>query len=107
LTKELGLIQWTKKAGEIDHLVRGLLPWPSAYTLYNGKFLKILEAQVVPQDFSQCEPGVVSEVSKEGIIVAAKKNGLLIKKVHLQDSKPMDAHSFVIGHQLQVGYQFK
>lgn len=107
LTKELGVIQWTKKADEIDHLVRGLLPWPSAHTLYNGKFLKILEAQVARQDLSQHKPGVVAEVSKEGIVVATGKNGLLIKKVHLQDSKPMDVSAFLRGHEVEVGFKFE
>jgi len=107
LTKELGAIQWAKKAGEIDHLIRGLLPWPSAYTFYKGKLLKILEAQIVEGDFSQHESGTVSEVGKEGITVATGCNGLLVRKVHLQDSKPMDAHSFVVGHEVEVGFQFK
>jgi len=107
LTKELGAIQWTKKADEINNLVRGLLPWPSAYTSYSGKFLKILEAQVVRQDFSQHKPGTVVEISREGIIVAAKSSGLLIKKVHLQDSKPMDVSAFLRGHSVEVGFQFK
>lgn len=107
MIKELGVILWTKKADEIDHLIRGLLPWPTAYTFYNGKFLKILEAKVVRQDLSQHEPGVITEVSKEGIVVAAGKNGLLIKKVHLQDSNPMDVSAFLRGHEVEVGFQFK
>lgn len=106
LNKELGAIQWGKKADDIYNLIRGSLPWPSAYTSFNGKFLKILEAQVVEQDDSQYEPGTVSGVSKEGIIVVAGGGCVLIKQVHLQDSKPMDAHSFVVGHKLQVGFQF-
>ncbi len=106
LIKELGAIQWGKKANDIYNLIRGSLPWPSAYTSFNGKFLKILEAQVVEQDDSQYEPGTVSKVSKEGIVVVAGGGCVLIKQVHLQDSKPMDAHSFVVGHKLQVGFQF-
>jgi len=107
LTKELGLIQWTKKAFEIDHLVRGLLPWPSAYTFYNGKFLKILQAKSIEGDFSQSTPGAVTQVNKKGVEVATGHGGLLVKKVHFQDSKPMDAHSFVLGHKVEVGFQFR
>ena len=107
LTKELGHIQWTKQAQEIHNSVRGLLPWPGAYTFYKGKLLKILETEVIEEDFSKNEPGEVSEISKEGIVVSTGNNGLLMKKVHLQDSKPMDAHSFVIGHEVEVGYTFK
>lgn len=107
LTKELGHIPWEKKAYEIDSLMRGLLPWPSAYTFYNGKLLKILEAQIVAGDFSPYDPGSVVRVSKDGIVVATGCNGFLIKKVHLQDSKPMDAHSFVVGHRIETGFKFK
>ncbi len=107
LTKELGLIEWTKSAQEICNLVCGLIPWPAAYTSYNGKLLKVLEAPVAGRDFDLQAPGVVLEVSKSGIVVATGDGNLLIKKVHLQDSKPMDAHSFVIGHKIAVGYRFK
>jgi methionyl-tRNA formyltransferase len=107
LIKGVGAIQWAKKAEDIDRMVRGLLPWPSAYTFYNEKLLKILEAKVVKRDFSEREPGTVTEAGKEGIVVAAGTGGLLVTKVHLQDSKSMDAHDFMIGHQLQVGFQFK
>lgn len=106
LTKGLGAVQWPKEAREIHNLVRGLLPWPAAYTRYKGRLLKILESKVVDGDFSHHEPGTVSEVSKEGITVATGGGGLLIKKVHLQDSKPMDAHSFVAGHRIEKGLKF-
>ena len=115
LTKDLGHIQWTKQACEIGNLIRGVLPWPGAYTFYKGKSLKILEAQggarhAVPlreEDFSKAEPGTVSAVDKGGITMVTGSGELLIKKVHLQDSKPMDAHSFVVGHRIETGYKFK
>jgi len=47
LTKEMGLIQWDKPAGDIHNLTRGLLPWPSAYTYFKGKMLKVLSTEVV------------------------------------------------------------
>jgi len=103
LTKELGHIQWTKTAEEIHNLVKGLLPWPTAYTYYKGKMMKMLESQIVNQDFSEYKPGTVIKVDKEGIIVSTKSGGLLIKKVHFQDSKPMTAHDFVIGHAFEEG----
>jgi methionyl-tRNA formyltransferase len=106
LTKEICRIQWAKQAFEIYNLVRGLLPWPSAYTFFEGKLLKILEVKVIDGDPSNEEPGTVLEVSKNGIVISTGNGGLLIEKVHLQDSKPMDAHSFVIGHAIEVGCKF-
>jgi len=107
LTKELGIISWTRKAVDIYNLVRGLLPWPSAYTFYKGKLLKILEAQVIEEDVSQSEPGTVLKIIKEGFVVATGQKGLLIKRVHLQDSKPMDVSAFLRGHEIKVGFKFE
>jgi len=107
LTKELGALEWGKSAAEIERLVRGLLPWPAAYTFYEKRLLKVLEAQVVDEDCSKTDPGTVLRAGKEGIVVATGHSGLLVKKVHLQDAKPMDAHSFLIGHRLEAGYRFQ
>src|SRR3989338_2557398 len=107
LIKPLGRIPWNKGAAEILNLIRGVMPWPGAYTEYNGKTLKILDAEVVNKDTAASEPGEAVEVSKSGILVATGKQGLLVKQVHLQDAKPMDAHSFMVGHDMAVGYKFK
>ena len=47
LTKKSGLVDWTKRADEIERMIRGLSPWPSAYTFEHGKMLKIWKAEVV------------------------------------------------------------
>jgi len=107
LSKDLGAISWKKGAGQIHDLIRGAVPWPGAYTIYKGKLLKVLEAQVVQGGFDGRSPGEVTRIGKEGIIVAAGRQGLLIKKVHLQDGKPMDASAFVRGHEVNVGYKFE
>jgi methionyl-tRNA formyltransferase len=106
LTKELGAVQWAKPACDIARLVRGLLPWPSAYTFYKGKILKVLEAQVIGGHFPTVEPGTVLEMSKNGITVATGRGALIMKKVHFQDSKPMGAYDFVIGHDIKTGFRF-
>ena len=106
LTKEFGCIQWKAKSADIYNLVRGSLPWPSAYTIYNGKSLKVLEAKVVKPPEGG-EPGVVLDFGVNGIVVATGDGGLLMKKVHLQDSKPMEASAFIRGHKVEVGFKFE
>ncbi len=109
LTKELGRIDWKNTASEIHDLVRGLLPWPSAYTFYQQKLLKILASEILELKNAQCQPadrGEVIEINKQGFVVAAGKGGLLVKHVHPQDARPMDAASFVRGCGLKVGYKF-
>lgn len=106
LTKELGHIQWGKPAAVLHNLVRALLPWPTAYTHYQGKLLKILETEVVSEDFCAYQPGEVAKIDKNGFTVATANKGLLVKKVHLESAKPMPAYQFVTGHQLQPGFNF-
>ena len=107
LTKELGRIRWNSKAEVIYNLVRGLLPWPAAYTFYKGKLLKILETEVMDKDFSVVSSGEVTEIDKKGFVVAAAGGGLRIKKVHFEASRPMEAHDFVAGHKRGVGFRFE
>lgn len=106
LSKELGRIDWQKSAKDIHNLVRGLLPWPGAFVSYQGKVVKILKTAVVPQEFSQT-PGTILSVTKEGIVVATGKDGLLLKEVHPQSAKPMSAHAFAVGQRLKAGGCFE
>ncbi|MDP8265780.1 MAG: methionyl-tRNA formyltransferase [Candidatus Aceula meridiana] len=105
LTKEDGLIDWRKKAEEIDSLVRGLVPWPGAYTHYKGKMLKILETEVVEVE-ENVFPGHIGSISKEGLIIGTSSKAILVKKVHLEASRAMDAASFVAGHKIEAGFSF-
>ena len=103
LTKELGLIQWNKKAETIHNLVRGLLPWPTAYTHCQGKLLKILQTQILPAKTNHKQPGEVVAIQPEGFVVATQDQELLIRQVHPESAKAMDAKSFIAGHKLKVG----
>ncbi len=105
LTKELGSVNWSKSAQEIYNLVRGLLPWPGAYTTYQDKIFKILLSTVIRQEFLQV-PGTILAITKEGILVATGKDALLLKEVHPQSAKPMSAHAFAVGQRLKVGEVF-
>ena len=106
LTKELGQIQWSKPARSISNLARGILPWPGAYTYYQGKLLKILETELVPKSFRSYSPGEVAKVDKKGFTVATADQGLLVKSVHLEASTPMSAYQFMVGHRLEPGFKF-
>jgi len=106
LTKDTGRIDWTKGAKTIRDLVRGLLPWPAAYTAYQGKTVKILDAQVLPGDTGGAKPGTVLGVDGQGIRVATGRGVLLLRRVHPESAKAMDAQSFAAGHRLSPGGHF-
>lgn len=102
LKKEHGVIDWRKSAIEIHNLVRGLLPWPMAYTHLNGKLIKILESEVV-ELVSGAAPGEISAAGSKGMVVATGQGGLRIKRVHPESGKPMLAADFIHGHKVAVG----
>ncbi len=99
LKKSDGLIDWKKEADEIYNLVRGLSPWPSAYTFLEAKRLKIWETEVKEE---QGKPGEIISADEKGILVGCKKGSLLIKSLQLEGKKKMSAPEFLRGHALNT-----
>jgi len=106
LTKEMGKINWHAPAPSIVNQVRGLQPWPGAYTFYNGKMLKITQAQISTEDTAKFTPGQVMNVNKTGFYVACPEKAVLIKEVQPEAGKVMPANSFVAGYKIAQGYSF-
>ena len=106
LTKEMGKIDWNKSAQSIVNQVRGLQPWPGAYTFYNGKMLKITQATISTEIVGKFSPGQVIKVGKNGFHVACLTQALLIKEVHPEASKVMPALSFMAGYKVVTGTTF-
>ena len=107
LTKEMGRIDWRTPARSIVNQVRGLQPWPGAYTFYDGKMLKITQAQISTQDTVKFTPGQVINVSRDGFHVACLTQALLIKEVQPEAGKVMPASSFVAGYKIAHGSCFQ
>jgi methionyl-tRNA formyltransferase len=106
LTKEMGKIDWNKSAQSILNQVRGLQPWPGACTFYNGKMLKIIQAQITAEERGRHLPGQVIKVGKNGFEIACADQGLLIKEVQPEAGKVMPASSFVAGYKIAPGSSF-
>lgn len=105
LNKKMGLIDWSQDASVIECLVRGLNPWPSAYTYLKGKTLKIWQAKVVEKQHEE-EPGTIIEVDKKHLVVACKTNALLIERLQLEGKKQMETEAFLRGYAIETGAQF-
>ncbi len=101
LDKELGNIDFSKPAIEIERLIRGLNPWPSAYTSFNGKTLKIWDADVV--DGKEGAAGEIIEVTKDSIVIQTGKDALTIKELQLEGKKRMTIDAFLRGNTVTVG----
>ncbi|MCI8639442.1 MAG: methionyl-tRNA formyltransferase [Coprococcus sp.] len=104
LKKEMGEIDWTRSAGEIERLVRGLSPWPSAYTVWNEKMMKIWEADCHPQGtVKEAEPGTVVEVTKESFKIQTGSGLLAVTALQIPGKKRMDAGAFLRGYLVRTG----
>lgn len=99
LTKELGHIDFSKPAEEIERLIRGLNPWPSAYTGLDGKTLKIWSAEVLDTKMDGCF-GEIVEVRKDALVVKTGTKDLAIKELQLEGKKRMTVDAFLRGYQL-------
>ena len=88
INKQLGKIDFNKSANEIERLIRGLNPWPSAYTKMDGKTLKIWDADVDDSE-NDSAPGTITEVGKDFIRVATGKGSLKILELQLEGKKRM------------------
>ena len=102
ISKEFGIIDWNKSAVEIERLIRGLNPWPSAYTKLGDKTFKIWKASVIEENSNE-KPGCVSKITKDGLEVQTGEGVLSFLEVQLEGKKRMDAGSFLRGYQVEVG----
>ncbi len=105
IRKELGEIDWGKSAVEIERLIRGLNPWPSAYTHLNNKTFKIWKAAVLDEAYD-CEPGCICRVSKNEMHVMTGDGVLSLLEVQLEGKKRMDIESFLRGFSVEEGTIF-
>ncbi len=103
LDKKLGEIDWTKSAVSIERLVRGLNSWPSAYTTWDGKVMKIWEAEVQEADGNEQIPGTVVSVEKDSINVLTGDGILKIKALQIPGKKRMDTGAFLRGYSVAEG----
>lgn len=105
INKSFGEIDFNLSAKRIECLIRGLNPWPSAYTHLNGKMLKIWDADVCEDEENSTDNavGTVTKVNKNSFVVKCGDGSLIINEVQLEGKKRMDAGSFLRGNGLEVG----
>ena len=105
LDKQLGNIDWNKTAVQIERLIRGLTPWPSAYTNWNEKVMKIWDAEVSAIDIEteDAKPGTIVKVEKDAFYVQTGEGLLKVCELQIPGKKRMDAGAFLRGYQVKVG----
>lgn len=102
LDKKMGVIDFSKSAEEIERLVRGLNPWPSAFTGFGGKTLKVWDAKVIPGD-REGAFGEVVEVTKDQLLVKTGSGLLALEEVQVEGKKRMPVDVFLRGNTIEAG----
>lgn len=111
LSKSTGKIDFSKDAVSIERLIRGLNPWPSAFAFIHGKMLKIWEADVLSEEEAEAagmsddtaEPGTITAIGKDKIVVKTGKDYLVVTSLQLEGKKRMDTGAFLRGYKLEAG----
>lgn len=102
--KELGRLDFSESAVSLDRLIRGVTPWPSAYTSYKGRQLKIWRAVPEKEEGASCgTPGEILKVEKDAVTVAAREGALRILELQIEGKKRMSARDFLMGVKMQPG----
>lgn len=110
LTKEDGQIDWTRPARDIHNLIRGMRPWPNAYSSIGGKRLILLrsdvQADAQPADLSSAAPGTVIAAKADDLRIATGDGTLIVREVQAEGKRPMGVRDFLAGHRLAPGDRF-
>ena len=102
IKKEMALIDWDNSAKKIYNHIRGYNPWPVAYTVADGKNMKVFESSI-SQKQSGHVPGTIVDISNEGIQVSTADFDLFLKEIQMPGSKRMPVKEFIKGNKLQTG----
>lgn len=104
IDKSLGNLDFTKPAAELERMIRGLIPWPGAFTYLNGKLLKIWDTQVsdVKVD-SSFIPGRINTSIKDELYIETSDGSLRILELQAEGKKRMYASDFLLGHKPATG----
>ena len=105
LKKEMGELDFSKPAVELERLIRGLNPWPSAFTHINGKSLKIYKAEVIGEKniADSCEPRTILDVDKVSFTIRCGNGAMRILNLQLEGKKRMDTSAFLLGYKVNAG----
>lgn len=103
ISKKMGEIDWNRSAKSIEQLIRGLDPWPSAYTKLQGKTLKLWKAEAQKENVPEGVPGEVVKVERDTFCIQTGDGILKIEEVQLEGKKRMDTAAFLRGFHLSQG----
>ncbi|HWW87201.1 MAG TPA: methionyl-tRNA formyltransferase [Vicinamibacterales bacterium] len=105
LTKEDGIVDWSWPAERIHNLIRGLHPWPHAFSYLKGRRV-ILHRSLVVAALASPRPGTIVDLGADRLIIATGKGSIQIEEIQAEGRRPMSAREFLAGHRLSIGEMF-
>jgi len=106
LTKHDGVIDWSWPAARVHNLVRGLHPWPHAFSFVHGKRFILRRSVVGPPGPERASPGTIVEAHGDRLIVSTGDGALRITEIQAEGKRPMSVRDFLAGHRLAAGDRF-
>lgn len=103
LSREMGEMDWSRSAQQLHDQVRGLYPWPGAYTTMDGGVLKVWVSRISDMKTDAAPGAVVKADAKEGLFVACGTGVLQIVELQAPGSKRMNARDYLRGKPMQTG----
>jgi methionyl-tRNA formyltransferase len=102
LNKDNTKINWNTSAEDIHNLIRGLSPYPTSYTLYEGNLMKVFSSSISNEKANNT-PGEIKSVSNDGILVSSKDYFINITKIQFPGGRPLEVSEYIKGHKIEVG----
>ena len=102
LTKEDGVVDWSQSAAEIHNRIRGLHPWPHAFTFWRGQRLILLRSAVTDEPSGE-PPGTVLDAAADRLIVATGRGRVAVLQLQVEGKRAMQARDFLAGHPVAPG----
>lgn len=103
MDKELGRIDWSKSAQELDWLVRGTTPWPGAFTTLGEQTIKVFELDILDGPASGAPGEIVAADAKRGLVVSCGDNDVALAQIQMPGAKRMNAKDYLRGHTMETG----
>jgi methionyl-tRNA formyltransferase len=108
LTKDEGAIDWTASAGRVHNMVRGLHPWPHAFSFHGGRRLIVRRTSLsnVPHPSGPASPGTIVIASDDDLVVQTGDGTIRVVEIQAEGKRPMAPREFLAGHRLEPGTAF-
>ena len=100
LKKDDGLVDWSKEPQQIRNLVRGMTPWPGAFSFVDGHMVKIYQVRTAA---GEGVPGTVIHAGREGLEVACAGGSIIVEELQLEGKKRLPARDFLAGYKIAPG----